>query len=48
MNPRFRPVIWFAGIYLMSVGTIAIVALVIRMVLSHHVIQNKGDSNAYN
>jgi len=35
MNPRFRRVIWFAGIYLMSIGTITIVALVIRMVLRH-------------
>jgi hypothetical protein len=35
MNPRFRCVIWFAGIYLMSVGTMAIVALVIRIVLRH-------------
>ena len=35
MNPRFRRVIWFAGIYLMSIGTIAIVALVIRIALRH-------------
>jgi hypothetical protein len=33
MNPRFRRVIWFAGIYLMSIGTIAIVALVIKSIL---------------
>jgi hypothetical protein len=35
MNPRFRRVIWFAGIYLMSIGAIAIVALVIRIALRH-------------
>jgi hypothetical protein len=35
MNPRFRRMIWFAGIYLMSIGTIAIVALVIRIALRH-------------
>jgi hypothetical protein len=35
MNPHFRRLIWFAGIYLMSIGTIAIVALVIRIVLRH-------------
>ena len=33
MNTRFRHVIWFAAIYLMSIGAIAIVALVIRTVL---------------
>jgi hypothetical protein len=35
MNPRFRRVIWFVGIYLISIGTMAIVALVIRIVLRH-------------
>ena len=35
MNAQFRRVIWFVGIYLMSIGTIAIVALVIRIVLRH-------------
>ena len=35
MKLRFRRVIWFAGIYVMSIGTIAIVALVIRIVLRH-------------
>lgn len=35
MNPRFRRVIWFVGIYMMSIGTISIVALVIRIVLRH-------------
>ena len=35
MNPRFRRAIWFVGIYLMSIGTIAIVAFVIRIVLRH-------------
>jgi hypothetical protein len=33
MNPRSRQVIWFAAIYLMSIGAIAIVTLVIRTVL---------------
>jgi len=33
MNPRSRQVIWFAAIYLMSIGVIAIVTLVIRTVL---------------
>jgi hypothetical protein len=35
MNPGFRRVVWFVGIYLMSIGTIAIVALVIRIALRH-------------
>lgn len=38
MNPHFRRVIWFAGIYVMSVGTITLVALVVRTVL--HLITN--------
>jgi hypothetical protein len=33
MNPRSRQVIWFAAIYLMSIGAVAIVTLVIRTVL---------------
>jgi len=33
MKPRSRQVIWFAAIYLMSIGAIAIVTLVIRTVL---------------
>ena len=33
MNSRSRQVIWFAAIYLMSIGAIAIVTLVIRTVL---------------
>jgi hypothetical protein len=33
MNPRSRQVIWFAAIYLMSIGAIAIVTLAIRTVL---------------
>ena len=33
MSPRSRQVIWFAAIYLMSIGAIAIVTLVIRTVL---------------
>lgn len=33
MNPRSRQAIWFAAIYLMSIGAIAIVTLVIRTVL---------------
>jgi hypothetical protein len=35
MNPRFRRVLWFVGIYLISIGTVAMVALVIRIVLRH-------------
>jgi hypothetical protein len=33
MNPGFRRLIWFAGIYLFSVGTLAVVTLLIRAVL---------------
>ena len=33
MNPRSRQVIWFAAIYLMSIGATAIATLVIRTVL---------------
>jgi hypothetical protein len=33
MNPRFRHVMWFTAIYLMSIGAIAIVTFVIRTVL---------------
>jgi hypothetical protein len=33
MNPRARQVIWFAAIYLMSIGAIAIATFVIRTVL---------------
>jgi hypothetical protein len=35
MMPRSRQVIWFAAIYLMSIGAIAIATLVIRTVLRH-------------
>jgi hypothetical protein len=35
MNPRFRRMIWLAAIYLVSIGTIAIVGLVIRIALRH-------------
>jgi hypothetical protein len=33
MNPGSRRLIWFAGIYLLSVGTLAVVTLLIRAVL---------------
>jgi hypothetical protein len=33
MTPRLRRPIWFAGIYVLSVGTLAVVSLVIRAVL---------------
>jgi hypothetical protein len=33
MNPGSRRLIWFAGIYLLSVGTFAVVTLLIRAVL---------------
>jgi hypothetical protein len=33
MNPGSRRLIWFAGIYLLSVGTLAVVTFVILAVL---------------
>jgi hypothetical protein len=33
MNPRSRQVIWFAAIYLMSIGAIAIATLVLRLIM---------------
>jgi Protein of unknown function (DUF2474) len=33
MNPGFRRLIWFAGIYLLSVGAFTVVTLLIRAVL---------------
>jgi hypothetical protein len=33
MNSGSRRLMWFAGIYLLSVGTLALVTLVIRAVL---------------
>jgi hypothetical protein len=40
MNLSVWRLLWFAGIYVMSIGTITLVALVVRTVL--HLITNSG------